>query len=81
MQTAVVDASVRLANSLTERDKKKKQDLADRIFGQRRSSAPAAGVVGARKPPTGPKSLGSRINGGPTGVSKVMRFSRLQESV
>ena len=43
-----------------DRDKKKNQDLANRIFN-RRSSAPAAGVIGGRKAPAGPSSLASRI--------------------
>jgi hypothetical protein len=43
-----------------DRDKKKKQELADKIFN-RRSSAPAAGAIGGRKPPTGPSSLANRI--------------------
>lgn len=43
-----------------DRDKKKKQDLADKIFN-RRSSAPAAGAIGGRKGPAGPSPLANRI--------------------
>lgn len=48
------------------RDKKKKQDLADKIFSRRSSAPPAAGPIGGRKGPAGPSSLASRI-----GVAKV----------
>jgi hypothetical protein len=43
-----------------DRDKKKKQELADKIFSSRRSSAPAAGAF-AKKAAPGPSSLAARI--------------------
>jgi hypothetical protein len=52
-----------------DRDKKRKQDLADKIFS-RRSSASTAGVIGGRKVPAGPsasfgRSAITKVSSGP----------------
>lgn len=65
-----------LKSSLTlraEREKKKNQLLADKIFGSgKRSSLPGSGNGNGRKAPTGPATLASRA-----GITKV-RIPKLQ---